>query len=67
MFGSWYFLFLIFTLGLGVFMIIKRGKPNYFTARLIGIYFLILAILILILSTFEIIAGSYNPFLYFQF
>ena len=27
----------------------------------------ILAILILILSTFEIIAGSYNPFLYFQF
>ena len=47
MFGSWYFLFLIFTLGLGVFMIIKRGKPNYFTARLIGIYCLIIAILVL--------------------
>ncbi len=47
MFGSWYFLFLIFTLGLGVYMIVKRGKPNYFTARLIGIYCLILALLIL--------------------
>ncbi len=47
MFGSWYFLFLILTLGLGIYMIVKRGKPNYFTARLIGIYCLILAILIL--------------------
>jgi len=47
MFGSWYFLFLIFTLGLGVYMIVKRGKPNYFAGRLLGIYFLILAILIL--------------------
>ena len=47
MFGSWYFLFLIFTLGIGVYILINRGKPNYLAARLIGIYCLILAILIL--------------------
>ena len=46
MFGSWYIIFLIFMLGIGIYLIAKRGKPNYFTARLIGIYSLIIALLL---------------------
>ncbi len=46
MFGSWYFLFLGVTLLLGIYMIAKRGKINYFTARLIGVYTIILVILL---------------------
>ena len=47
MFGSWFFLFLIFTLGLGLYMVFKSGRPAFFAARLVGIYSLILSILIL--------------------
>ncbi len=46
LFGTWYFLILIIALCLGVYLIGKRKKPNYFTARLIGIYTLIIAILL---------------------
>lgn len=46
MFGSWFFLFLVFALGIGVYMIVARGNPKYFTARLIGIYSIIIAILL---------------------
>ena len=46
MFGSWYAIFLGLTLALGLFLIIKRGKPSYFTARMIGIYSLVIAILV---------------------
>ena len=59
MFGEWYFLFLIFTLGLGLYIIIKRGKPNYFTGRLIGIYCIILALLILS-HTKMVVNGNIN-------
>ena len=37
MFGSWFFLFLGLLLFMGVYMIAKRGKINYFSGRLIGI------------------------------
>ena len=46
MFGSWSILFLGMTLALGVCMIAKRGKVNYFSGRLIGAYALILALLL---------------------
>ncbi len=46
MFGSWSILFLGLTLCLGVCMIAKRGKVNYFTGRLIGAYALIIALLL---------------------
>ncbi len=59
MFGEWYFLFLIFTLGLGLYIIVKRGKPNYFTGRLIGIYCIILALLILS-HTKMVVNGNIN-------
>ena len=47
LFGSWYILVLALSLALGLFLIFKRKKPNYFTARLIGIYIVVLAILVL--------------------
>lgn len=46
LFGNWFFLFLILTLCLGVILIAKRGKINYFSGRLIGIYSIIIAILL---------------------
>ena len=46
MFGSWSILLLSLTLALGVCMIAKRGKVNYFSGRLIGAYALIIALLL---------------------
>ena len=46
LFGNWFFLFLVLTLCLGVVLIAKRGKINYFSGRLIGIYSIIIVILL---------------------
>ncbi len=46
LFGNWLFLFLVLTLCFGVLLIAKRGKINYFSGRLIGIYSIIIAILL---------------------
>lgn len=46
LFGNWFFLFLVLTLCLGIVLIAKRGKINYFNGRLIGIYSIIIAILL---------------------
>jgi len=46
MFGTWSILLLVLVLILGIAMIAKRGKVNYFTGRLIGVYALILALLL---------------------
>ena len=46
MFGSWSVLFLALNLLLGISMIAKRGKVNYLSGRLIGVYCLVLALLL---------------------
>lgn len=46
MFGAWYAIFLGLILALGVFQVVKRGKPSLFTARLVGVYSLVIAILV---------------------
>ena len=47
MFGSWFFLFLGFTLFIGVSVIYKRTRSeSYMTPRMIGLYSIILAILL---------------------
>lgn len=46
LFGNWYVLFLVLSLVLGVYLIAKRKSPNFFTARLIGVYTIIIAILL---------------------
>ena len=43
--GSWYVVALFAVLFLGIYMIIKRKMPNLFTTRMLGFYFLIIAIL----------------------
>ena len=47
LFGTWYVLVLALSLILGAYLIIRRKKPKYFTARLIGVYVIVLAILVL--------------------
>ena len=46
LFGTWYILVLVVSLCLGVYLIAKRSKPDYFTGRLVGIYAIILALLL---------------------
>src|SRR5574344_1095733 len=44
--GNWYFVILIYLIIIGIYMLIKRKMPNFFTSRLVGIYFLFLVLLI---------------------
>lgn len=46
LFGNWYVLFLLLSLVLGIYLIAKRKSPNFFTARLIGVYTILIAILL---------------------
>ena len=43
--GEWWMLLLFVTLFLGLYMLIKRKHPKYFTPRLIGFYIIVLVIL----------------------
>ncbi len=45
--GGWYILPLLATGAAGVYMMIKREKPDFLTSRLVGLYILVLGILIL--------------------
>lgn len=44
--GTWYVVVLLACAAIGLYMLIKRKSPNYFTIRLIGIYMIILALLV---------------------
>ena len=46
LFGNWYSLFLIICLLVGSILLIKRKSPNYFNARIVGLYTILIAILI---------------------
>ena len=46
MFGNWYVLLLFLSLLLGAYLIAKRRGPNPFSARLIGLYTILIAILL---------------------
>ncbi len=50
--GEWWFCILILVLILGIFMLIKRKLPNFFSSKLIGIYLIIVVILVLSHMTF---------------
>ena len=45
--GGWYIVPLIATGAAGIYMMIKRERPDFLTSRLVGLYVLILGILIL--------------------
>lgn len=46
MFGNWYIILLVLSFILGAYLIIKRKSPNYLSARLIGVYTVLIAILL---------------------
>ena len=46
MFGNWYVVLLVLSLILGIYLIAKRKGPNYFSARLIGLYTILVAVLL---------------------
>ena len=45
--GGWYILPLVATGVAGIYMMVKREKPDFLTSRLVGLYILVLGILIL--------------------
>ncbi len=46
MFGNWYVLLLFLSLILGVYLLAKRSAPRAFSARLIGLYTILIAVLL---------------------
>lgn len=50
--GSLYMVFLVVLLVIGVYLIIKREWPNFFTTKLLGIYLVVLGFLILMHKEF---------------
>ncbi|MDD2180937.1 MAG: DNA translocase FtsK [Bacilli bacterium] len=44
--GTWHYVLLAMIFIIGIYMMVKREKPNYFTSKLLGLYVLIIAILL---------------------
>ncbi len=70
--GTWYNPLLVAVLIIGIYMMIKREKPDFFTSKLIGLYIFIIAILIFShvkyiqneeLKGFQIIVETVNNFM----
>ena len=57
--GSWWIVFVIFILLIGLFMLFKRKMPAFFSSRLIGFY--LLMIVILVASHFTFLDKSGTP------
>lgn len=70
--GTWYNVLLVLVMAIGVYMIIKRKKLDFFTSKLIGFYIFAIGLLILShlkyielgeLKGFEIIEETINRFM----
>lgn len=44
--GSWWIVFVIFIMCVGIYMIFKRKMPKFFTSRLLGFYLIIIVVLV---------------------
>ena len=62
--GEWWYCTLILVLILGIHMLIKRKLPNFFSAKLLGIYIFIA--IILVLSHLDFIKNCETPSSIFQ-
>lgn len=62
--GEWWFCILFLVLYLGVYMLIKRKLPNFFTSKLLGVYIFI--IIVLVLSHLTFVKTVENPTAIFQ-
>jgi len=56
--GSWWIVFVIYILLVGLFMLFKRKMPKFFSARLLGFYLVMLVILVASHFTFLDKAGT---------
>ncbi|MFV0249511.1 MAG: DNA translocase FtsK [Bacilli bacterium] len=72
MVGTWYNLFLFAIMVVGLYMMIKRDKPDFFTSKLVGVYVFIIGILLLShvnyiqdtnLEGFDIVTETVNNFM----
>lgn len=45
--GTWYNLLLVSVLIVGIYMMVKREKPDFFTSKLFGLYIFVIGILVL--------------------
>ena len=72
LFGTWYAIFLVGIFVIGAYLIIKRESPNFLSAKLIGLYVVILSILVLShtayienndLSGYDVISETINNFM----
>jgi len=70
--GTWYNFLLVLIMIIGIYIIVKRGKPNFFTSKLVGLYIFIIGVLILThlsnientnLKGFNIIEETINQFI----
>ncbi|MFY4773944.1 DNA translocase FtsK [Metabacillus sp. RGM 3146] len=56
--GEWYMLFLLGLLAAGIYVFWKKKKPSYFTRRMVGIYLIVSAILLL--THIRLFENSFN-------
>ncbi len=69
--GSWWIIFVIYILLIGMYMLFKRKMPKFFSSRLIGLYLLIIVLLVASHFTFldkinnsgEIIKVTFDQFM----
>lgn len=70
--GTWYNLLLVAVIVVGIYMMIKREKPDFFTSKLVGLYIFAIGILIFShikylentkLEGFDIITETVNNFM----
>ncbi len=58
LFGSWWLIFVIYLLMVGLYMLFKRKMPKFFSSRLIGFYLIVIVILVASHFTFLNKLGS---------
>lgn len=70
--GTWHYVLLAVIFLVGIYMMVKREKPNYFTTKMLGLYILCIAILLFShlnyikdtdFKNFEIIINTVNNFM----
>lgn len=70
--GTWYNVLLIIVAIIGIYMVIKRNKPDFFNSKMVGLYIFVISILVLShleyiktgeLKGFDIITETINNFM----
>ena len=57
--GSLYFFLLLFILGIGIYIIVKRQIPNLFSSKLLGIYLIVIGVLVFLHQNYANLPSNY--------